>query len=38
MKFGFLVFNQLRLFPLRYKLPARFDTMPSRLGSQDLLG
>ena len=31
-KFGFLVFSQLRLFPLR----SRFDTMPSRPSSQAL--
>jgi hypothetical protein len=29
-KSGFRHFSQLRLVPLRYRLPARFDTIPSR--------
>jgi hypothetical protein len=35
-KVGFFVLNQLRPFPLQYKLPFRFDTIPSRPVSEVL--
>jgi hypothetical protein len=33
---GFFDFSHCRLFPLQYRLPARFDTIPSRPSSQAL--
>jgi hypothetical protein len=33
---GFFDFSHWRLFPLEYRLPARFETIPSRPSSQAL--
>ena len=33
---GFFDFSHCRVFPLEYRLPARFDTIPSRPSSQAL--
>ena len=35
-KAGFFDFSHCRLFPLEYRLPARFETIPSRPSSQAL--